>query len=399
MNSHEKKIYVHCIHYGYFDWIDYVNKNPKTNLNSKLTKKEDIYSEYIKEESKKKNPIYFNIKKNEGSHFFKYNNLHISFEEFPWESYIIMNDDLKKIGLHHFSFETPTLGGVLSENGDTFSALEMRKGVNSKEIAWNHWIHHGKKEERPFSLINNINTNKGRFGNLFFVNMYLHFLAIKYDLKCNYKYEEKFKKLGIFFHCGNKMYNKNLLVTENNYLTLLENNFEPGNIIITNDNWYQSKLFCLIIQNYFDTVFGKKEQIINQNIFKNRYGKNNDLFIHVRLGDISDKTQFLLPYYEKMLSTSNFEKGYISSDSIDSYICKILIQKYNLEVVNYSDIETIMFGCTCNNIILSGGSFSWLIGFLAFNSNYISYPDTKRFEKKWFGNIFNYTNWNCITNF
>jgi adenine-specific DNA-methyltransferase len=31
--------------------------------------------------------------------------------------------------LHHFSFETPTLEGVLSDNGDTFSALEMRKGV------------------------------------------------------------------------------------------------------------------------------------------------------------------------------------------------------------------------------------------------------------------------------
>jgi len=35
--------------------------------------------------------------------------------------------------LHHFSFETPTLEGVLlsgaKENGDTFSALEMRKGV------------------------------------------------------------------------------------------------------------------------------------------------------------------------------------------------------------------------------------------------------------------------------
>ena len=33
--------------------------------------------------------------------------------------------------LNHFSFETPTLEGVLSENGDTFSALEMQKGVNN----------------------------------------------------------------------------------------------------------------------------------------------------------------------------------------------------------------------------------------------------------------------------
>jgi len=366
MNSHEKKKYVLYLHYGYFDWLDYINKNS----NLKLTKKEDIYSEYIKEESKKNTPIYFEIKKKENNHnhFFKNNNLHISFEEFPWESYITMNDDLQKSGL------------------------------NTKEIAWNHWTHHGKKEERAFSLINNTNTNKGRFGNLFFVNMYLHFLSIKYDLKCNYKFEEKFKKLGIFFNNGNKMYNKNLLITKNNYLHILENNYEPSNIIITNENWFQSKHFCLILQHYFNEK-ERKKKIKTTNIFRNRYEKNNDLFIHVRLGDISDKTQFLLPYYEKMLTIIKFEKGYIASDSIDSYNCKNLIQKYNLEVINYSDVETIMFGSTCNNIIMSGGSFSWLIGFLAFESKNIYYPDYERFENKWFGNIFNFTNWNCIKNF
>ena len=31
--------------------------------------------------------------------------------------------------LHHLSFETPTLGGVLSDDVDTFSAFEMQKGV------------------------------------------------------------------------------------------------------------------------------------------------------------------------------------------------------------------------------------------------------------------------------
>jgi hypothetical protein len=37
----------------------------------------------------------------------------------------------KNVFLHQFSFETPTLEGVLSEDGDTFSALEMRKGVKA----------------------------------------------------------------------------------------------------------------------------------------------------------------------------------------------------------------------------------------------------------------------------
>lgn len=93
MKTHEKNKYVH--YYGYFDWLDYMNKNSNTNLN--LIKKEDIYSEYIKEESKKNTPIYFEIKKNDNIIFFTLNNLHISFEEFPWESYIILNDDLKNV--------------------------------------------------------------------------------------------------------------------------------------------------------------------------------------------------------------------------------------------------------------------------------------------------------------
>ena len=33
--------------------------------------------------------------------------------------------------LHHLSFEMPTLGDVLSDDMDTFSAFEMQKGVKS----------------------------------------------------------------------------------------------------------------------------------------------------------------------------------------------------------------------------------------------------------------------------
>ena len=367
MNAQEKNNYQLYVHYGYFNWIDYVNKKSKTSsLN--LIEKKDIYYQYIKEESKKKSPIYFEINKNKNINFFTLNNLNVSFQDFPWESYIIITNDLKI------------------------------SGFNNKENAWNHWTHHGKKEERAFSLINNTNINKGRFGNLFFANMYLHFLSIKYDLKCNYKFQEKFKKLGFLFNNGNKMYNKNLLITKNNYLHILDNNYEPSNIIITNENWFQSNPFCLILQNYFNEK-ERKEQIKKTNIFRNRYGKNNDLFIHVRLGDISDKTQFLFPYYEKMLSSIKFNKAFISSDSINSPFCKKLISNYKLEIIELNDIETIMFGSTCNNIIMTGGSFSWLIGFLAFESENIYYPDTERFKEKWFGNIFNFTKWNCVKNF
>ena len=52
-----------------------------------------------------------------------------------------------------------------------------------------------------------------------------------------------------------------------------------------------------------------------------------------------------------------------------------------------------MFGSTCNNIVLSGGTFSWLIGFLAIKSENIYYPEIKQ---KWYGDIFSFSNWKKI---
>jgi hypothetical protein len=49
-----------------------------------------------------------------------------------------------------------------------------------------------------------------------------------------------------------------------------------------------------------------------------------------------------------------------------------------------------MFASTCNHIVLSGGTFSWLIGFLAFFSKSIYYP---RIKNKWYGDIFIFPHW------
>ena len=59
-------------------------------------------------------------------------------------------------------------------------------------------------------------------------------------------------------------------------------------------------------------------------------------------------------------------------------------------MVDYDEAKTIMFGSTCDKLILSGGTFSWLIGFLAFFSKNIYYIE---FEKKWYGEIFSFSKW------
>lgn len=306
--------------------------------------------------------ICFKITKNYED--FSYNDLNVSFEKFPWITYFKINRELISTNINN----------------------------NSKTTAWNHWINYGKKEERSFSYINNTNDHRARFGNLFFINMCLHLFSIKYNLKSSYKYENYFKQLGITFYKGNKIYNKNYLLTDFNFVKLLESDATPKNIIINNDVWFHTRRFCEIMREYFlrNNLF---EKVLNKNYFKHRYNNNNDLFIHVRLGDVSSKTDHLYDYYFKTIKFMKFNQGYISSDDINHELCKSLIKKFNLFIINSSEVETIMFGSTCNNIVLSGGTFSWLIGFLAIKSEYIYYPLLKQ---RWYGDIFSFSNWKGI---
>jgi hypothetical protein len=345
----DKKI----IQYEFFNLQKYLNI--KNINNSDLTKKQawDLWNT----EPNKDTTVIDNI---------KLNKLNVSYDDFDWISYLKINKDI------------------------------FLSGINTKIKSWEHWNNYGIKEERAFSFINNSNIHNGRFGNLFFINMFLHFYSKKNDLLCNYKYFDNFTKLGIELNIGTKIYDINLLLTEQNYVLILNNesdDFKQSNIIIHNDIWLQNKDFGLYLQHYFNNQI-YKSKIILKNCFKERYNDNNDLFIHLRLGDVESTTIKLFEYYDKLLSNIHFENGYISSDSINSKFCEYFIKKYNLNIINYNEINTIMFGSTCNNIILSGGTFSWLIGFFAFYSEYIYYP---LYEKPWFGNIFE-TNpkWICI---
>jgi hypothetical protein len=73
-------------------------------------------------------------------------------------------------------------------------------------------------------------------------------------------------------------------------------------------------------------------------------------------------------------------------------MCIALINKYKLKIIKDTEVKTIMFGSTCKNIILSNGTFSWLVGLLGFYSN-IYYPQIKN---KWHGDIFVFPEWKLI---
>jgi hypothetical protein len=239
--------------------------------------------------------------------------------------------------------------------------------------------------------INSINTTvgtSGRFCNHFIRNMAAHFISKKNNIKFRYSYYNDFKKLGIDLFVGNNTYNRNINLTDKNLINYIEEKDTRYNIKCI--DYFQIPEFSKILRDYI-TNSENKEKIMKNNKNNERYNNNNDLYVHVRLGDVK-RFNPGFEYYDNAISKSNFSKGYISSDSINDPICRKLIQKYNLIVFNGNEIETILFASTCKHLVLSNGTFSWTIGVFGFFSN-VYYPICKI---KWNGNIFIFNDWNGI---
>jgi hypothetical protein len=100
-----------------------------------------------------------------------------------------------------------------------------------------------------------------------------------------------------------------------------------------------------------------------------------------------------IEYYVEGIEKFGDGNGFISTDSIGHPNCRYLIDRYNLNPINLSPMETILYGKNFNNLILSEGTFSWWIAFLSNSKNI--FCNKRKF--KWHGDVFfdewNYTNW------
>jgi hypothetical protein len=140
----------------------------------------------------------------------------------------------------------------------------------------------------------------------------------------------------------------------------------------------------------------RMSSIKQHNPFRERYENNNDVFVHIRLGDIAT-TNFVTPveYYRntliKVLKDPQYYGGkrYISSDSIEHPTCQELIRQFSMIPLVMNEITTIQYASTCSNLILSSGTFSWIIGVMGFHSK-VYYPEIR---VKWHGDIFIFDDW------
>lgn len=239
--------------------------------------------------------------------------------------------------------------------------------------------------------VNNTIGLAGRFCNHIIRNLYVSFLAEANDLAIIYSYTDEMTELGIpFYTRGARTYTDAVIIRDEDFCDYLDVRFEH-NIFV---DWLaaQNHKFALRLYNYFKTK-SVKESVQKANKFKERYRNNNDVFVHVRLDDVAHLSPGY-DYYDAAIKTTGATSGFISSDSPDHPFVTGLAAKYNLNIVRKNEVETIMLGSTCRHVVLSYGTFSWMIGALAFDAETVQIPPKK--HSTWVGDIFGMPDWKIV---
>ena len=231
-------------------------------------------------------------------------------------------------------------------------------------------------------------------------NICVSLLAEAMDLRVHYAYWSESDKLGIPLFSGNNIYppDKNIIINDDNWMDTFTKirTLSLGNLVFDEKQmFFQNKSISHFLYTHYFRNDGIKNNIIERNIFKSRYKTNNDIFIHVRLGDITDKHSLPLSYYVQAIQQkSEYGAIFIGSDSPDHFICQQLITIFERSSLFLQDeVSTIQFASTCKTVILSHGTFSAMIGYLAYDSD-VYYP--QYLKTPWHGDILSIDGWNCI---
>ena len=235
-------------------------------------------------------------------------------------------------------------------------------------------------------------NNNGRLGNQIIRNLAVSIIAEKNNLFVDYYNYDLIDKLGIKLFIGTNNYDNTIDLTDNNYFNILELSELKSNLN-ANNHYLQTKEITNMLYQHLhkDDI---KNNIISKNPYNNRYNNNNDLFIHIRLTDAAHFNPGI-EYYLKAISNIKFDKLYLATDDFNHFIIKEIINKYpNIILFDKDEITTFQHASTCDNIILSHGSFSAIIGYLSFYST-IYFPEYD-YSKLWYGDMFSIPGWIII---
>lgn len=225
---------------------------------------------------------------------------------------------------------------------------------------------------------------QGRTGNLLLQLVGMSILSEKLNLKVeNYKSIELFEPLGFKVFSEGKNRIDHLEIRQDDSLMSLLQGKNDDNSGILYDGTYQVK----------DFVIQYKDKIKSH--FSNDFQKNDDIFVHIRMGDVSSFNPGF-DYYKKSIEKCDYNKGYISSDSPESTIVQSLSKEFSLEICTIDNpVILIDLARKSKNLVLSRGTLSWWMGLLSI-ADKIFVPGTINYPNKnldFTGDIFVYEDW------
>ena len=153
---------------------------------------------------------------------------------------------------------------------------------------------------------------------------------------------------------------------------------------ISPNEFFQEPIAAKYIRSNLDKIFHK--ELLE--------GNEAGIFIHYRLGDISNLAAINVEHFESaIISIPNYENlpKYISSDDPNNSRIKKICNDYGFTLYESSPQETIKFGSRFTNKLLSYGTFSWFIGVLGSQNNII-FPNSNDYIR-WHGDIFVFNDW------
>lgn len=237
----------------------------------------------------------------------------------------------------------------------------------------------------------------GRLGNQVIRNVACSLFAKKHGLRFTYSSMSDMQALGIDLYLnGTRSHNFAPVIelNERNYLERLNAPILRHNVHPT--GFFQTPELARYLRRHFQQP-EVRARIVQANArYRHRYRNNSDVFVHVRLGDAAD-TAPSVAYYEKaLLAVGKYAAGFISSDDLGHPTCRHLIEKYRLRPVTDTEpVETLLLASTCRALVLSTGTFSWLMGVLAFYSHALYHPNPRQ-RPAWHGDIFVFSDWALI---
>jgi len=256
----------------------------------------------------------------------------------------------------------------------------------------------------------------GRLGNRLFHTLAVSLLAERYDLATEYEDEALFARLGLPLAAGSRYMvdGPAALLDEERWAALMAAPPAPGaplrlRLQIPPLAYFQTPAFARAARALLQAPRTQRA-LLAANPWRDRVRANDDVFVHVRLGDLDHTApHFTRPPSHFVAAVANATAAdaggaaargrvYVASDEPDRREVAAVADAFGGEVLRLDVVATWQFGATCKHLVLSDSTFSWAVAAMHAAQPGSSVRILPRFGPRWMaGDVFEtFEDWQVI---